>query len=74
MQKINIKNIYNGFKNFLFKKKKPVYKERYRICKECEHRKGYFCGICGCFLKAKVSVDYPMVKGKSIGGCPMNKW
>ena len=45
--------------------------KRYAICKKCPHKKGKHCSICGCFLKAKVLVKYPLADDNlSIGGCP----
>lgn len=29
-------------------------KERIAICNPCEFRAGILCGVCGCFLNAKV--------------------
>lgn len=69
-----IQKIINGYYNLLFGKKKPIYKLRLACCNDCPKKKGAFCSLCGCYLKAKVSVDYPMYDGKSVGGCPLNKW
>lgn len=29
--------------------------ERMKICRICPHKKGAFCGVCGCVLMAKTS-------------------
>ncbi|MEG1142577.1 MAG: hypothetical protein RSE41_09070 [Clostridia bacterium] len=77
----NLKHIFQGFKNIIFKTKNEekykLYQYRYDICKNCENfsSKLYKCKICGCFCKAKVSVDYKLDDdNKSIEGCPLKKW
>ena len=77
-------NIIYGFFNwflsiFINIKNKKLYEERYNICMNCENKTNdnVFCSICGCVLKAKTKVNYPVDKNnKSIGGCPLNppKW
>lgn len=50
---------------------------RQRICKSCSHHKSNIgiCNICGCYCRAKASVEYDLDKdGKSIDGCPLKKW
>lgn len=50
-------------------------KKRIDICHACTHNKKGICEICGCILKAKVRVDYPLDNaGISIDGCPERKW
>jgi len=45
------------------------------ICNECEHNKDGICDHCGCILKAKTRVDFDLDEnGKSIDGCPEQKW
>lgn len=70
----NIFYIFEGFFNWVFSffnGMNSEAKKRYSICKECSHKKGAHCGICGCFLKPKILVKYPLDKdGISIGGCP----
>lgn len=39
---------------------------RMRICEACPEKKGPFCGLCGCVLKAKTAAP-----GES---CPQLKW
>lgn len=74
-KKINLKLIFEGFCNLFFKKKTPLYYARKRICSTCEHRNGKFCSVCGCYIKAKISVNYPLDKdGISMGGCPLFRW
>ncbi len=41
-------------------------KRRRKICKSCEFRKGFRCGVCGCPLKALSLVDEPL--------CDKGKW
>lgn len=48
---------------------------RLQICNQCENNKSGICKKCGCILKAKARVDFLLDEnGKSIGGCPENKW
>ena len=48
---------------------------RYAICSKCEKKSGSICSVCGCILKAKVRVKFPIgADGLTIGGCPENKW
>lgn len=48
---------------------------RLKICRECPHNRHGICSICGCILKAKVRVDYPLDdEGKSVDGCPERRW
>lgn len=44
---------------------KKILKDRLNICHECEYRKRFYCGVCGCPLLAKV---------RSLNSCPKNKW
>jgi radical SAM superfamily enzyme len=63
-----VQEIYQGFKNLLFKDEEieKLADARLNICFECPNRKEYTCGLCGCFLKAKV---------RSIQStCPIDKW
>lgn len=71
---MNLRHIVSGFKNFFLGKNKELAKKRYQVCKKCPDRKGYFCGICHCFLRAKTSADYIMLNDKSVGGCPKGLW
>lgn len=49
--------------------------ERLKLCSECEHNKKGICNLCGCIIKAKVRVEYPLDEDdKSIDGCPEKKW
>lgn len=46
---------------------KPYYADkRKNICMVCKYRKGIVCGVCGCFLNAKV-----LEKSES---CPKGFW
>lgn len=70
----NIFYIFDGFFKWfllLFRPMSITAKKRYLICKKCPHKKRRHCDICGCFIKAKVLVDYPIsdIDGLSIGGC-----
>lgn len=50
--------------------------KRLFICDNCKFKTSHgICHLCGCVVKAKVRVSYPLDKeGKSIDGCPMKKW
>ena len=49
--------------------------ERLKLCSKCEHNKKGICNLCGCIIKAKVRVEYPLDEDdKSIDGCPEKKW
>lgn len=57
--------------------KRPSFKVRRRIilCKKCGFNRKGVCMICGCVLKAKVSVDYiEDSDGRAVDGCPLKKW
>ena len=61
--------------NIISGKTKQQAKERIIICNCCAHNKDGICELCGCILKAKVRVDFPLDEnGKSIDGCPKKKW
>ena len=72
--------ITEGFTNLLVSLFNGMHykgKKRLAVCRSCPHKNGSRCGICGCFLKAKVLVKYPLDEnGFSIGGCPNDppKW
>ncbi len=65
-----IKNIWKGWKNWLFPTKDPlerkVYDDRMATCLGCDFYKRGVCAECGCVLKAKTKVLSEM--------CPENKW
>ena len=42
-----------------------IAKERLKICEPCNNRKRMKCGMCGCYLPAKVLSD---------SRCPIDKW
>ena len=49
--------------------------ERLKLCSECEHNSKGICSLCGCIIKAKVRVKYPLDEnGKSVDGCPKKRW
>lgn len=61
--------------NIISGKTKQQANERLAICSGCPYNKDGICELCGCILKAKVRVDFPLDKnGKSIDGCPEKKW
>lgn len=47
---------------------KEQYDARYEICKSCQHfkKKVRLCGLCGCFMPAKVRLK--------AATCPAGKW
>ena len=66
-----IKLIWQGWTNMLLDlisdiRYKKEFKERYEICKVCNHNSHGFCDICGCLLKAKTKSED--------SECPMKKW
>lgn len=59
----------------LTKKFNPMAYKRHQICKSCIYNVLGICSLCGCIIKAKTRVDYPLDnEGKSIGGCPVRRW
>lgn len=68
-----IKEIFDGFKNLIFKddeKVEALAETRMKICFECTIRTDSKCdrdkGGCGCYIKAKI---------RSVGSqCPLKKW
>lgn len=65
------KNIIIGTYNNIFNKNNIISKPRLEICNICEYKVkvkgiGDICGICGCILKSKTTVDNEK--------CPKNKW
>jgi len=61
------KNIFTGFKNLITGKETPQEKQRLEICKKCPNlKKTNRCGICGCYMPAKVKA--PQAR------CPIKKW
>lgn len=47
-----IKAFFTGWFLMLVRHDNPEAKRRRNICRTCEFRKGYRCGVCGCPLKA----------------------
>lgn len=73
------KQIFQGWfrwgEDTLTKHFNPVAYERHQVCKDCMYNVLGICSLCGCIIKAKTRVDFPLdVEGKSIGGCPVRKW
>tara|TARA_R110000803_G_scaffold205628_1_gene272446 strand:- start:20862 stop:21065 length:204 start_codon:yes stop_codon:yes gene_type:complete len=64
-----VKNIVDGYGNFVTGKTIPEEKGRIRICKSCKFYKpgtDFWCGKCPCHMKSKV---------KSPGAkCAIKKW
>ena len=61
IRNINVNSIISGWFNYaldelglLNEKTKQLAESRLKICETCEHRKSNRCGICGCFIIAKV--------------------
>lgn len=61
-----IHRILTGFYLLFLGSEREIEVKRRLICKDCELRKGVFCGECGCFINAKVQVDEEE--------CPVGKW
>lgn len=89
MQNIDMKQVINiiehtlyiieGYIIWLFDiirgKTRELAKKRMIICNQCEHNKNGICELCGCILKSKTRVDFPLDENeKSIDGCPLKKW
>ena len=71
--------IAEGYTIWLFDilrgKIRELAKRRMVICNQCEHNKHGICDLCGCILKSKTRVDFPLDENKkSIDGCPLKKW
>lgn len=61
--------------NTITGKTRELSKQRLSICEICEYNKNGICKLCGCVLKAKTRVDFPIDENnKSIDGCPLKKW
>lgn len=52
-----------GWFVFLFLRRSQKAKDRLAICDDCEFRKGFVCGECGCVLSAKAESDDDCPKG-----------
>lgn len=70
MAKQNIlEEIYTGWKNYVFpnKQTEELAKKRIKTCLNCQKlTKKKTCGICGCFMPAKVRNPQ--------SSCPIKKW
>ena len=71
MKIVYLKYIFQGWLNFFFDlfsdiKYKKEFDERMNICRQCEHKQGPLCGVCGCVLKAKTKSED--------SECPEGKW
>lgn len=70
-----IEGYFIWFWNIITGKTRALAKQRLDICNKCEYNKNGICEICGCILKAKTRVDFPLDENnKSIDGCPEKKW
>jgi hypothetical protein len=63
-----LKNIILGYWYWIRQPEKIKKKAaaRMRICEACPEKKGMFCGLCGCVLKAKTASPEET--------CPALKW
>lgn len=66
-----IKEILKGHLNEFLGVNEELYEQRIKICKKCPQIKentpiGDLCGVCGCRLKAKLTLPYEQ--------CPENRW
>ena len=63
-----LKNILDGWKNVFISDDdvEILAAERLSVCTQCEHKKKFTCGLCGCPLKAKLRA----VEAE----CPYNRW
>lgn len=43
-----------------------IKEERFNICKACDQFVAGFCKQCGCFMKAKTTIN--------VASCPLGKW
>lgn len=59
-----MKDIITGLTNKALGIKPKGYDEKKAICQECPFRKGIRCGVCGCFIDAKVRSKSPCPKHK----------
>jgi hypothetical protein len=64
--KHELMNILKGYTNLITKQNQVLAKERMKVCISCKDRKGLFCGICGCLLEAKTTVEDEK--------CKLDKW
>jgi len=64
--KFNPFHIILGWWFWLFNRNNHLAKERLPICVDCDDRKGFKCGVCGCPLQAKSRVRDEH--------CPKFKW
>ena len=77
-----IKYIFWGFLNIIREKfnlitpeQEELYSKRLEICKTCPYMIHDCCALCGCYIEAKVRVDYKLDENeKSIEGCPKKYW
>ncbi len=61
--------------NIIFKNTSINSRRRLLICNKCIYNKHGVCQLCGCIIKAKVRVHFQLDEnGKSIDGCPLQKW
>lgn len=76
---VNLFYIFEGYAKWAFDeisgRASERSKKRLGICECCVHNINGICDCCGCIIKAKVRVDFPLDdNGKSIDGCPEKKW
>lgn len=71
MSKLNLPRIISGQVKRLTGANQELFEQRYSICLQCPNRKirkgyGYYCGLCGCQLEAKLRVEQDI--------CPDERW
>ena len=59
-------SIIKGWFNYLTKKNNKLRIDRLNVCELCPSKKGSWCGECGCYLKAKASLEDSF--------CDLGKW
>ena len=68
---MEVRNIFVGFSNLLISElglenedSKNLADNKIKICSDCDKRNGNRCGVCGCFIKAKVRSESTCPDGK----------
>ena len=68
-------NLFLDIIRVITPEQKELYNNRLKKCQNCNFFDGKYCILCGCFIKAKVRVDYDLdTDNKSLGGCPKRYW
>jgi len=69
LSKPGMKTLYHIFLGWFFwltNRRNDLANKRLPICVECQFRKGFTCGECGCWLQAKARIQDEE--------CPKGKW